>query len=269
MALQLSVCLLASASLFAGTHVVHKSRNAVADVKRVGEGFSIAVEFAPVRSFGAAKDAEINRNLARDYALRGLAREFGDSNVTDMSAKGLQSEYSRLEEGRWKALFHVASVEREMSKANEPEVETAVAKSEAVPESQPLAPALEEPVSDMEKASGIAAADSTDIVAEEHSEILSQIEPEIKSAVTTEGVVGKEMSMDIGDGIPADIKEDVSDSGEANEQESVPCSQRLRSLSSTIAKIKSPLPLPSPFTSTTSSMADRVWRRRKCRGDIK
>ena len=95
----------APASTIAGTHVVQRARNATADVVRDDGDWVVSVEFLAFHSLGSSKDMEVNRKLARDYALRGLFRELGGKPEDDLVVSGFQTESSGEEDGVWKARF--------------------------------------------------------------------------------------------------------------------------------------------------------------------
>lgn len=238
MVLQMALCILAATTLHAGTHLVQRSRNAVAEVSRDGDGFVVAVEFAPVKSLGAAKDAEVNRKLARDYALRGLARELGGTDATNLAVSGLRPEFSRLEEGHWKAVFRAASAEVENSQQRAPAAEAdkvephLAAEGEAAAidaEAEPKDPASEPKVSTVKP----------ETFAEESDDVAK--EPEAT------------------DEMPEATGEDAAYSH-------ITSSRPLpSSIPSTLDKIRSPLPLQSqPLSSAIGSPVSKLkhdWRR--------
>lgn len=94
-----------SGMLLAETYEVQRTRGAMAEVVRDGGDWVITIEFSASRSLGSAKDAEVNRSLARDYALRGLFLELKGERETDIVVSGLQTESSEEVDGYWKARF--------------------------------------------------------------------------------------------------------------------------------------------------------------------
>lgn len=108
-ALALLMALLAAipTPLLAGTYSLQRVRKATAEVVRDGNDWVVAVEFLASRPFGNAKDIEINRRLARDYAFRGLFRELGGKPENEIVVSGFQTERSEKVDDWWKARFRI------------------------------------------------------------------------------------------------------------------------------------------------------------------
>lgn len=93
--------------LSAGIYDVERARKATAKVVRDGDDWVVTVDFLASQALGASKSAEVNRNLARDFAYRGLFSELGGSEGSEVVISGFQSESSEFEDGHWKARFRI------------------------------------------------------------------------------------------------------------------------------------------------------------------
>lgn len=96
-------------AVHAGMHEVFLGRNAVADVASTNGEWCITVAFDPSRALGPSKSDIINQRLARDYALRGLARELcgPDASISSLSVSNLALETFVIRDGRTTAIFRV------------------------------------------------------------------------------------------------------------------------------------------------------------------
>ena len=102
-----AILALAAPPAGAGRHLVQQTRKATADVVRVGDQWVVSVEFVPTAAFGKPRSRVDNQRLARDYALRGLARELGTERGRTISVSRMQVEYSGPDNGLWKARFTI------------------------------------------------------------------------------------------------------------------------------------------------------------------
>ena len=105
----ITVAFVAASAVHAGTHCVFPGRNAVAEVASTNGGWCITVAFDPSRALGPGKSDLINQRLARDYALRGLARELGGpyASASSLSVSNLAMENFVTHDGRALAFFRV------------------------------------------------------------------------------------------------------------------------------------------------------------------
>ena len=125
LAVMMALLIAAPESTTAGTHMVQRVRNATAEVVRDGDDWVVAVEFVASHSLGTAKDLEINRQLAREYASRGLFRELKGTPKEEIVVSGFQIESSGEEEGLWKARFRTPAEGISMVAKTRPEPVTA------------------------------------------------------------------------------------------------------------------------------------------------